>query len=103
MSRAEAQERFIAALVTRLFSEEQLRILRNARIEGEDDALELNGPTETLTPNQVEGSIILMLEANPSLLDEETLAEIGKILGGGRVERAPSIEKRNGKKGTTSG
>ncbi|WOI62329.1 hypothetical protein [Streptomyces fradiae] len=103
MSSTEAQERFIAALVARLFSEEQLRILCNARIEDEDEALQLNGPTETLTPKQVEDSIILMLEANPSLLDEETLAEIGKILGGGRVERAPSIEKRNAKKGTTSG
>ncbi|MBA2809143.1 hypothetical protein E0500_017500 [Streptomyces sp. KM273126] len=40
----------------------------------------------------------LMLEVNPSLLDEENLAEIGKILGGSRGSRAPAIEERNGKK-----
>ncbi|MDX3866815.1 hypothetical protein [Streptomyces europaeiscabiei] len=102
MSSVEARERFVAALVARLFSEEQLRILRNSRIEDEDGPLGLNGVMETLTYRQVEDSITLMLETNPSLLDEETLAEIGKILGGSRVERAPSIEKRNSKEGTTS-
>ncbi|MFJ8495911.1 hypothetical protein ACIRBZ_47460 [Streptomyces sp. NPDC094038] len=99
MSSVESRERFVAALVARLFSEEQLRILRNARIEDEGGSLELNGLTDMLTPKQFEDSIKLMLETNPSLLDEETLAKIGKILRGSRVERAPSIGKRNEKKG----
>ncbi|MFH9734420.1 hypothetical protein [Streptomyces sp. NPDC017260] len=102
MSSVEARERFVAALVARVFSEEQLRTLRHARIEDEDGPLGLNGVMETLTPKRIEDSVTLMLEANPSLLNEETLAEIGKILGGGRGGRAPSIEKRNDRISTTS-
>jgi hypothetical protein len=79
MSSAEARERFAAALMAKLFSEEQMRILRNARIEDENGPLELSA-METLTPQQVGDSIKLMLETNPSLFDEETLAELGKAL-----------------------
>ncbi|MFJ3961415.1 hypothetical protein [Streptomyces sp. NPDC090036] len=102
MRGVEARERFVAALVARLFSEEQFRTLRNARIEDEDGSSRLSGVLETLTPKQVEDSITLMLEANPSLLDEAKLAEIWKILGGIQVERLPSIEMRNDGKGATS-
>ncbi len=80
MSSAEARERFVAALVARLFSEEQLRVLRNARIEDEGPALELTSAMETLTPQQLTESLTLMLEANPSWPDEETLAELERIL-----------------------
>ncbi|MFD8883051.1 hypothetical protein ACFV0H_11045 [Streptomyces erythrochromogenes] len=61
MRGVEARERFVAALVARLFSEEQFRILRNARIEDEDGSSRLSGVLETLTPKQVEDSITLML------------------------------------------
>lgn len=81
MSSAEARHRFVAALVARLFSEEQLRVLRNARIEDEGPDLELASAVETLTPLQLEESITAMLEANPSWPDEETLAELGRKLG----------------------
>lgn len=81
MSSAEARDRFIAALVARLFSEEQLKALRNARIENDVGALELASAMETLTPQQLEESIRAMLEANPSWPDEETLAELGRALG----------------------
>ena len=86
MSSAEARDRFVAALMARAFSEEQLSILRNARIEYDDGPLELECAAETLTAQQVGESITLMLEANSSLLNEETLAELGKILGGSRVD-----------------
>lgn len=98
MSSVEARERFVAALLARLFSEEQLKILSKTRIEGEDGPLVLNGVVESLTPKQVEDSITLMLEINPSSLGEETLADIGKALKEGRVEWAPSIEKRTEEK-----
>jgi hypothetical protein len=81
MSSDEARERFVAALVARLFSDEQLRVLRNARIEDEGPALELARAMETLTPQQLGEGLRLMLEANPSWADEEMLAEIGKIVG----------------------
>ena len=86
MSSAEARDRFVAALMARIFSEEQLSILRNARIEDDDGPLELESAAETLTAQQIGESITLMLEANPSLLDEGTLTELGKILGGSRVD-----------------
>ncbi|MFA1541331.1 hypothetical protein [Actinomadura monticuli] len=75
MSGTEARERFVAALTAgllsekaRLYSEGQMRVLLNARIE---DA-ELKSVLETVTPEQVADGIKLMLEANPSLLDEFT-------------------------------
>lgn len=92
MSSAEARERFVAALVARLFSEEQLRMLRNARIEDEGSALELASAVEMLTPQQLGASITLLLEANPSWPDEETLAALERILGsrGEDGERTPA-------------
>jgi hypothetical protein len=86
MSSAEARERFVAALAARLFSEEQLRMLRNSRIEDEDGPLELNSTTEMPAAKQVGDIIRLMLEANPSLPDEETSVELGNILGRARVD-----------------
>ena len=41
MSSAEARDHFVAASVARRFSEEQLRVLRNVRIEDESGSLEL--------------------------------------------------------------
>ncbi|MER6077040.1 hypothetical protein [Streptomyces sp. NPDC001833] len=83
MSSTEARERFTAALIARLFSEEQLMILRNSRIE--NDPLEL-GATETLTLQQAEDRIKLALEKNPSLLNEDKLTELGKALvDGGHI------------------
>lgn len=81
MSSAEARERFVAALVARLFSEGQLQVLRNSRIEDEASVLELASALETLTPDQLGESLTLILEANPSWPDKEMLAEIGSTLG----------------------
>jgi len=86
MSSAEARDRFVAALMARLFSEEQLRILRDARIEYGDGPHALESAAEAVTAQQVGECITLMLEANPSLLNEEILTELGKILGIGRAD-----------------
>lgn len=81
MSSAEARDRFIAALVARLFSEEQLKALREARIKDDGDALELARAMETLTPQQLEDSFRAVLEANPSWPNEGTVAELSRVLG----------------------
>ncbi|MEV8397213.1 hypothetical protein [Streptomyces niveus] len=88
MSSAEAHKRFMAALVTRLFSDGQLRLVRNARVvdEGEDGPVEL-GATSDLTPQRVGEHIALLLEANPSLLGQDTLAELGKLIAEVRLSR----------------
>ena len=91
MSSAEAQERFISAMLARAFYEEQLRILRNATIEDGGDTLELGHAIESVTPEQVGGTLKLMLEKNPSLVSRESLVELGKIFEGARTdgERVP--------------
>ncbi|MET8638995.1 hypothetical protein [Streptomyces sp. NPDC004680] len=79
MSSEEAAARLSAAIMARLFSDEQVRILRNARIEGDSESLKLNeGPN--LTPQQIRESVRLTLEENRSLLTEETIVELEKSL-----------------------
>ncbi|MGI8333686.1 hypothetical protein ACRYCC_27365 [Actinomadura scrupuli] len=102
MSSEEASARFAAALMARLFSDEQLRILRNARIENENDSLELS-TFEKLTPQQIGDNIRLILETNPSLLTEESLAELGKIFARIQADGGlHSIEKRIDQRGDAS-
>ncbi len=79
MSSAEARQRFVTALVARLISEEQLQVLRNARIEDEGPEWELASAMAARTPQQLGESITLMLEANPSWPDEAALAELEKF------------------------
>lgn len=86
MGSAEARERFVVALLARAFSEEQMRMLRNAKIEEDGDALGLKAAVEALTPQQVGETLTLILEKNPSLLDRESLAELGTVLGGNRAD-----------------
>jgi hypothetical protein len=88
MSTEEARNRFLAALVTRLYSEEQLRILREARIEDVNDLLALDGMVEALTADQLRAAITALLEENPSLLGDGAPAKLGRILGGPRTEAA---------------
>jgi hypothetical protein len=94
MSSAEARERFIAALMARLFSEEQLRLLSNARIEDS----ELTNAVEALTPKQIGDSIRLTLETNPSLLDE-----IWNTIENSGLLRTRSIENQEDKRESTLG
>ncbi|MET9830554.1 hypothetical protein ABZ078_14830 [Streptomyces sp. NPDC006385] len=83
MSGAEVRKRFTAALMARIYSDGQLRLLRNARVvdEGEDGPVE-PGATEDLSPQRIGEHLALMLEVNPSLLGEDTLAERGKLVAG---------------------
>ncbi|AUZ34995.1 hypothetical protein C3B78_11355 [Arthrobacter sp. PGP41] len=82
MRSAEWKERFRAMLAAGAFKDEQLRILSSARIEDDDALLETQGTMEQLTPQQFADRIKLMLEANPSLLDEETSAELRRVFSG---------------------
>lgn len=87
---AKARERFIGALLARAFSDEQLRLLSNAKFENDSDALDLQAAMEKLTPQRVGETLSLMLEKNPSLLERDSLAELATVLrrsktGGGYV------------------
>ncbi|MFJ5608200.1 hypothetical protein ACIQCJ_02220 [Streptomyces sp. NPDC093221] len=81
MSSAEAQKRFKAAVVTRLLSDGQLRLVCDARVvdEEEDGPVEL-GATSDLTPQLIGERIALVLEANSSLLGQDTLVELGRLV-----------------------
>ncbi|MCW2134522.1 hypothetical protein [Arthrobacter sp. VKM Ac-2550] len=79
MGSAEWAQRFRAMLAAGAFKDEQLRILSSARIEDGDPLLETQSKMEQLTPQQFADRIKLMLEANPSLLDEETSAELTRV------------------------
>lgn len=96
MGSAEARERFVAALVARAFSDRQMRTLRNARIEDDGGRPSLESAMDVLTPQQVEDTIVLMLERNPSLLDRESMTELSAILSGNNAngERASLIIER---------
>ncbi|GAA2093118.1 hypothetical protein GCM10009759_19330 [Kitasatospora saccharophila] len=95
MSGTEARERFVAALRARLYSDGQLRLLRNARIVGEDGQVEPVAVGD-LTPQRIGECVAAMLEEDPSLLGEDTLAELAAIVTQIRADggRAPVLEKR---------
>lgn len=94
MSSAEAQARYLAALAARAFSDEQMKLVANANIVDGEGLAELQQTLAELPPQQVR-SIIEAVEANPSVLKGDILAELGKLLGLDRVEEAPvAIEER---------
>jgi hypothetical protein len=92
MSRAEAQARYLAALAARAYSDEQMRLVASANIvDGEGDGItELERSLAELPPAQVR-SLLEAMATDPTLLSEDTLAELASILG----RRDPSTaEKR---------
>ncbi|WP_200829727.1 hypothetical protein [Cellulomonas algicola] len=86
MSSAEARERFVAALLAKAFSDEQMRLLRSVTIEDDDGEVALGDLLETPTPQQIGETVRLMLE-NPSLLDGDSLAALGDLFGRGAPGR----------------
>ncbi|MCX4782190.1 hypothetical protein [Streptomyces sp. NBC_01264] len=81
MRAAEARERISEAVLARVYSDEQIRLVRNARIvfEGQDGPVEPEA-SDDLTPQRIGEYVALMLEANPSLLGVDTLAELGDLV-----------------------
>lgn len=84
MSSTEARERFVAALVARAFSDQQLRGLRDANIEDDGNRTGLDTAMKSLTPQRVEDTLLLMLEKNPSLLEIQSISELRTIFSAGR-------------------
>ncbi len=94
MSSAEAQARYLAALAARAFSDEQMKLVANANVVDGEGLAELQQTLAELPPQQVR-SIIEAVEANPSVLKGDILAELGKLLGLDRVQETPvAIEER---------
>lgn len=79
MSRAEWTARLRAMLAADLFRKEQQRVLSNALVV-DHASLDHRSDSELLSPQQVAGDIVQMLEANRSLLTAETTHELIKVL-----------------------
>ena len=79
MSSAEAQARFLLALATRKFSDDQMRLLLDAHIEDGQDFAKLQHALADLTPQEA-ARIIAAIEADRALLNDGPL-NLGQILG----------------------
>jgi hypothetical protein len=81
MSTDEAKQRLLAALVARAFSDEQVRLLGRARIEDAEGPLGFKSLMEQFTPQEIEGHVSLLMEANPALLHEFVSLFRGERIG----------------------
>lgn len=92
MGSTEARDRFVAALVARAFSDEQMKTLRDARIEDDGDRRGLENAMKALTPEHVGETISLMLEKNPSLLERQSISELRAIFSGSHGGEGVSLK-----------
>lgn len=91
MSSAEAQARYLAAMAARAFSEEQLRMVRGADIIDAQNVAEVEARIAELPPSEVR-ELMSRMVTDPSMLGEETLAELASVLA--RVSRPAQEELR---------
>ena len=95
MSSAEWDARYQAMLAAGAFTEQQRRILANARIDDDVPELDAQVAPEQLTPQQFADRIQRMLEANPSLLNDETAASVMDVFGSGRTVQSEYLLPRS--------
>lgn len=79
MSLEESMARLIAAMSALAFSEEQQRLVREARIVGIDDAVEIETAIAALPEKHLQSLMLNMLK-DPALLTDESLADLASIL-----------------------
>ena len=91
MSSAEAQARYLAAMAARAFSEEQLRMVRSADIIDAENVAEVEARIAELPPSEVR-ELMSRMVTDPSMLGEETLAELASVLA--KVSRPAQEEFR---------
>ncbi len=91
MSTGEAQQRLLAAVMARAFSDEQIRLLLGAEIGDADGPLALQDSMAQLSPQEIQRHITVMLDANPHLLDEFV-----RLFDGDRIVDAPGLPPGRG-------
>lgn len=79
MSSAEAQARYLAAMAARAFSEEQLGMVRSADIIDTENVAAVEARIAELPPSEVR-ELMSRMVTDPSMLGEETLAELASVL-----------------------
>jgi hypothetical protein len=91
MSKAEAEARYLAALAARVYSDEQMRLVRSATIIDGGGIAELERSLAQLPSEEVR-ALLEAMATDPSMLGEDTLAELASILG--RRDRSDLDESR---------
>jgi hypothetical protein len=82
MSSDEARERFVAAVVAKAFSDQQMKLLSNVTVVLDEEPIELREAVESLTPRQVQDTLASMLEKNSLMLEHEFLTGLGGMFRG---------------------
>ncbi len=80
MSSAEAQARLLAAIAARAYSDEQMRLVTSAHIVDGEGLVELKRSLAELPSEQI-ASLLEAMVTNPSMLGEDTLADLASVLG----------------------
>ncbi|MCI4064033.1 hypothetical protein MRQ36_16090 [Micromonospora sp. R77] len=97
MSSEEAQRRLAMIMIAAAFIADQIRTLSRARVEDADAPPELKSALERLSALDLTDTLNRMLEANSSLLSDETTAALMKIFEGGRFVEGEYLPLRNDK------
>jgi hypothetical protein len=79
MSQEEAMSRVIAGLAARAYSDEQLRMVKSARIVGVEDFTQIEQAITQIPPEQLQ-TLILEMVKNPALLEDGSLANLASML-----------------------
>lgn len=79
MSRQEAMARIIAGLAAKAYSDEQLRMVKSARIVEVEDYAEIEQALSQIPSEQLHALIIEMVK-NPALLEDGSLADLASML-----------------------
>lgn len=79
MSSAEAQARMLAAIAAQAFADEQMRLVNGAEIVDEADADSVREAISKLPP-EIVAELVKHMVTNPSLFEEESLAELASVL-----------------------
>lgn len=79
MSRQEAMARIIAGLAAKAYSDEQLRMVKSARIVDVEDYAEIEQALSQIPSEQLQ-AVILKMVKNPALLEDGSLANLASLL-----------------------
>lgn len=91
MSSKEARERFVAAVLAKAFSDQQMKLLSNVTVILDERPIELREAIERLTPRQVQDTLASMLEKNPLMLEHEFLTGLGGMFRGITSDGSPPL------------
>lgn len=97
MSSEEAQRRIAMIMIAAAFIADQIRALSHTRVEDAEAPRELRIALAKLSAADLTDTVNRMLEANSSLLSDETSAALMKIFEGGRFVEGAYVPLRNDK------